>query len=114
MFRKRLLKWGVVVTVLLVATTILMAQVTAPSKPQAIPKPQIAAPTTSVGRYQIVFNPNVRADTYLLDTQTGQTWVQTQITDVAGSPTIWLYRERVDSDPDFVIWSITHTKSSQK
>ena len=28
-----------------------------------------------LGRYQIVMNPNVRADTFLLDTETGKTWV---------------------------------------
>jgi hypothetical protein len=26
------------------------------------------------GRYQIIINPNVRADTFLIDTTTGRTW----------------------------------------
>jgi hypothetical protein len=118
MSRPRLLKWAAAAVALLVATTILMAQATTPSKPQTNPKPgvptQTVIPPSPVGRYQIVFNPNVRADTFLLDTQTGQTWVQTQISDAAGAPTIWLFRERIDSDADFVGWSIRHSKSDQK
>jgi hypothetical protein len=118
MSRARLLKWAVVAVVLQLATTILMAQVTTPSKLQPNPKPslptQTAVPASPVGRYQIIFNPNVRADTFLLDTQTGQTWIQTQISDAAGAPTIWLFRERIDNDADFVGWSIRHAKSDQK
>jgi hypothetical protein len=34
---------------------------------------QAGANASQVGRYQIVSNPNVRADTFLLDTQTGNT-----------------------------------------
>lgn len=40
-------------------------------------------------RYQIVFNPSVRADTFLIDTQKGKVWKQTTITDVESQPTVW-------------------------
>lgn len=61
---------------------------------QALPKPttQSSAP----GRFQIVMSPNVRADTFLLDTETGDTWVQTEITDRPNNPTIWLHRQKID------------------
>jgi hypothetical protein len=41
-----------------------------------------ASDTTSrPGRYQIFFNPNARADTFLVDTQTGKVW---QFVDIHG------------------------------
>ncbi|MGC1617853.1 MAG: hypothetical protein WA765_05135 [Candidatus Acidiferrum sp.] len=74
---------------------------------------QQASPS-QLGRYQIVFNPNVRADCFLLDTQTGNTWIQTAITDVKGNPTIWLYRERVDNQSQFMNWYAKQTPSGDK
>ena len=38
--------------------------------------------TKSQGRYQLVLNPNVRADVFLLDTQTGKIWTPVEITNV--------------------------------
>jgi len=70
---------------------------------------QVIVNAPPVGRYQIVFNPNVRADTFLLDTQTGKTWVQTQVSDAKDKPTIWLYRERVDNEQELLDWSKRQT-----
>jgi hypothetical protein len=62
-----------------------------------------AKPSGQTGRYQIVFNPNVRADTFLLDTQTGKTWVSTHFDDTEGR-TVWLYRERLDDFGEEMKW----------
>jgi hypothetical protein len=72
---------------------------------QAAPTAVKQASTSQVGRFQIVFNPNMRADTFLLDTETGQTWVQSEITtEAVGKRTIWVFRERVDSWQGFSDW----------
>lgn len=70
---------------------------------QALPKPNIQ--TSSPGRFQIFVNPNVRADTILLDTETGKTWVQTTISNVKGGPTVWFFREKIDDEKQFEAWS---------
>jgi hypothetical protein len=63
--------------------------------------------TKSQGRYQLVLNPNVRADVFLLDTQTGKIWTPVEITNVkdertkAGSPTVWMYQEKVDNKAEW-------------
>lgn len=59
----------------------------------------VAAPSgTQGGRYQIIFNPSgVRADTFLLDTQTGRIWRPTKYTDLKGEPTAWVYEDRLDT-----------------
>ena len=62
--------------------------------------------STSAPRYQIVFSPHVRADTFLLDTATGQTWQQVQYTDIEGQPEIWRPRERPDNDKQLVEWML--------
>ncbi|MCC6498580.1 MAG: hypothetical protein IT193_20250 [Propionibacteriaceae bacterium] len=61
--------------------------------------PNVAAPTgTQGGRYQIIFNPSgIRADTFLLDTQTGKIWRPTKYTDLRGEPTAWVYEDRLDT-----------------
>lgn len=56
------------------------------------------------GRYQIIISPGLREDTFLLDTQTGKTWVQTRVTDVKDQPLIWIYRDKVDDAADFLQW----------
>src|SRR5271157_3283094 len=45
-----------------------------PSPGNAAASPVASDTTLRPGRYQIVFNPNVRADTFLLDTQVGKVW----------------------------------------
>lgn len=61
------------------------------------------------GRYTIIFNPNIRADMYLLDTETGKVWRPTQYTDVAGQPTVWLYMDRVDDSKQLQSWISEHS-----
>jgi hypothetical protein len=83
-------------------TTLALGQTaqTAPKKP-IVPTTQ-ATPAT--GRYQIVMNPNARADTFLLDTQTGMVWHRVPITDVENNPSIWMPEDRVDSEQEFLEW----------
>jgi len=57
-----------------------------------------------IGRYQIFFSPNVRADTFLVDTQTGKIWRMQQFTDVPGQPTVWAPEKKFDTDEDFNAW----------
>lgn len=54
-------------------------------------------------RFQIVFNQNARADTFLLDTQKGKVWQLTKITDVEGQPTVWQPLDVIDPEGDIGI-----------
>jgi hypothetical protein len=63
------------------------------------------------GRYQIVVNPSVRADTFLLDTQTGKIWIRTSFSFLEGSPDAWLYQERLDNSAQEDAWIATHAKN---
>jgi len=56
---------------------------------------QPGAPSQN-GRFQIFFSPITRADTFLVDTQTGRTWRLTQYVDVKGEPSAWMYVDRLD------------------
>lgn len=108
MSRKRIVILTLLAFLTVGVTSYLMGQ----AAPTAIKQ---AASPSQVGRYQIVVNPNVRADCFLLDTQTGNTWIQTEITDAKDKPTIWLYRERVDNYDQFMDWTTKHmTPSSDK
>lgn len=49
------------------------------------------------GRFIIIMSPTVRADTFLLDTVSGQVWRQEQFTDVKGEPTVWHTMVRLDN-----------------
>ena len=40
------------------------------------------------GRFQMIINPGVRADTFLPDTQNGRVWRPVQYTDAQGEPTL--------------------------
>ena len=51
---------------------------------------------SQVGRYQIVFSPHARADSYLLDTVTGRTWEHAIHKTYKGEPTFWVEEDRVD------------------
>jgi hypothetical protein len=114
---KKILKL-VCVVVAAAGVTVFLTGLVETGKAQTNVKPntpmQAGLPAGPAGRYQIVINPNVRADTILLDTQTGQTWTQTQITDVAGAPTVWMYRDRLDNDLAFVNWTVRHVANDQK
>ena len=52
------------------------------------------------GRYQIVINPQARADTFLLDTATGRVWQLIKYGDLNGEPPAWQLMKRIDSDLD--------------
>lgn len=68
---------------------------------------QPSAPVQSA-RFQIFFNPNVRADTFLVDTQTGKVWQLTQFTDVKGEPTVWNRMDRIDDDKQSLQFYLQH------
>ena len=52
------------------------------------------------GRYQIVINPQARADTFLLDTATGRVWQLIKYGDLNGEPPAWQLMKRIDNDLD--------------
>ena len=52
------------------------------------------------GRYQIVINPQARADTFLLDTATGRVWQRVQYGDLKDTPPAWQLMKRIDNDLD--------------
>lgn len=56
----------------------------------------LAAPATAQ-RYQIVVSPHLRADTFLLDTQTGRVWRQTTFSNLTDQPTVWEEMLREDN-----------------
>lgn len=58
----------------------------------------IATAADTNARYQIVFSPHVRADTYLLDTSTGMVWQLTQSTNLNDDPLAWRPMWRIDTD----------------
>lgn len=64
------------------------------------PAPASASTISQPGRYQIFFNPNIRADTFLVDTETGKIWRMQTFTDVVGEPTVWLPETRLDSQAE--------------
>jgi hypothetical protein len=61
-------------------------------------------PFSSIGRYQLVINPTVRADTFLVDTKTGRIWSRTKITDIVGEPEVWMAEPRMDNEQEFTAW----------
>jgi hypothetical protein len=54
------------------------------------------------GRFQIIIRPDVRADTFLLDTETGKVWRLVQFSDLNGEPTVWEPIDRLDGSFDFM------------
>jgi hypothetical protein len=55
-----------------------------------------AKPAAPVGRFMIVHSPHVRADTMLLDTVTGDTWVAVQGGNEKESSSVWEKMESID------------------
>ena len=70
-------------------------------------------PESDSQRFQIVFNPNVRADTFLLDTKTGRIWRFSTFTNLDGSPDLWVYMERADNDEELLEWAARHPKKEK-
>jgi hypothetical protein len=50
------------------------------------------------GRYQIIMNPQLARNTFLLDTATGRVWQLTTFSDVNDTPSVWTIMPRVDND----------------
>jgi len=56
------------------------------------------------GRFVITFSPHARADTFLLDTQTGKVWELIRYTDLEGEPRVWRAVDRLDSEAQELQW----------
>jgi hypothetical protein len=67
-------------------------------------EPQQTQAQLASGRYQIVFSPHARAETFMIDTETGRVWQFTTFVDLDGDPHAWMSVPRIDSDSDFAIW----------
>jgi hypothetical protein len=46
----------------------------------------------------------MRADTFLLDTETGKTWGRIDFSDLPGKPTVWMWEDRVDDQQELNEW----------
>jgi hypothetical protein len=57
--------------------------------------------STTQGRYQIILGPMTRQDTYLLDTQTGQVWRLTTMTNLKAEPDVWRIMDKIDNKCDY-------------
>ena len=68
------------------------------------PPPDQSPPTTLTGRYQIVFSPHMRADTFLLDTETGRVWSVVKFSELNGEPVVWEPMVRLDSEAEEIAW----------
>ena len=71
-------------------------------------------PAQDSGRYVLFSNPNVRADLFLLDTQTGRIWTRLSYTDLDGQPEVWQIQDRVDSRDELGIWISQHRPKPSK
>ncbi|MDA8094716.1 MAG: hypothetical protein M0T84_12615 [Betaproteobacteria bacterium] len=61
------------------------------------------------GRFEIVIDPHVRADTFLLDTQTGKIWRLVKYDDLPGKPVVWRFMDRIDNLPQALRWDKAHS-----
>jgi hypothetical protein len=71
---------------------------------------QTAPPSGPVGRYQIVINPQMRADTFLLDTATGRIWAPGRYTDYVDDPRVWELESKVDNNQQLEAFLATKTR----
>lgn len=74
----------------------------------------VPAPTTSAQaypRYQIVFSPHLRADTFLLDTQKGRIWKSVKFSDVPEQPDTWDEMDIIDSQGEIGMTLIDFLKA---
>lgn len=90
-------------------TIAFLAYAAATAHAQDAPKP---AEDVTPDRYQIVFSPDVPADTFLLDTSTGRVWRLTHVTDLKGEPDVWMNMWRVDSDSEKLALYTEHGKKA--
>jgi hypothetical protein len=70
-------------------------------------------PNQDTGRYVMFSNPNVRADLFMIDTQTGRIWTRVAYTDLEGEPEVWQIQDRVDNPDELRAWVNQH-KPKQK
>ena len=96
---------------LLLVLGIAYAQNPRPASPQAT-QSNVQAAASAAGRYQIVFSPLSRADTFLVDTQTGKIWQRTSFPFLVGEPEAWIYQTRLDNEREQAVWELgqTHKK----
>lgn len=87
-----------ILIIFLTTGAVILAQTKSPQSVQA-------QATTPQQRFQVVMNPNVVRDTFLVDAQTGRVWVETEITNLDGHPHIWKAEDRIDSEEEFIKWS---------
>ncbi len=64
--------------------------------------------TVQNARFQIFFSPFVRADTFLVDTQTGKVWELIKFTDIQGEPRVWTRMYRLDDDEQLHQFILQH------
>lgn len=62
------------------------------------------AASTQSGRFYIFHNPSIRADTFLVDSETGSVWYTTRYSDVVNDPAVWIKMERLDSRAELDAW----------
>jgi hypothetical protein len=55
---------------------------------------------SSGGRYQILMNPELARNTFLLDTVTGRVWALMSYAFLKNEPRIWTLMDRVDAEAD--------------
>ena len=81
------------------------------AKPATVSAPIVPSPA-SLGRYQIVFGPHARADTFLIDTQTGKIWTRTVFTFLQGEPQAWLPEPHLENEKEEQEWVNLHPKKA--
>jgi hypothetical protein len=80
----------------------LASSATTPAAPAAVDAPAGAPDVPEVsGRFVVVHSPQVERDTVLLDTATGRTWTESQITDVKGDPLVWVPMPQMNGAADW-------------
>lgn len=73
----------------------------------------IAGEAQQQGRYQIVFGQHMRADTFLIDTQTGKIWQKVQYEDMENEPVVWNIMDRIDGVKDSREWRKTRLSKEE-
>lgn len=63
--------------------------------------------STTAPRFQLFVNPEVRADTLLLDTYTGKIWRMTKMNE--DGVHAWVAEDRLDSEAEEFAWYVNHT-----
>ena len=75
----------------------------------AQPSAPVRSVSADVGRYQLVINPQIRADTFLLDTATGRIWTPGRELEYVGDPRVWEPETKVDSAAQLSAFLSTQT-----